>query len=105
MLKSWVYAPAQPGQRPAVVAMHACSGLTDDNGMPSERHEDWGQRLSGQGFVVLFPDSFGSRGLGPQCKVGDREVRPSHERVDDALASLGYLAMQANVKPQAISLL
>jgi dienelactone hydrolase len=104
-LKSWVYAPTQPGQHPAVVAMHGCSGLTDDNGRPSERHEDWGQRLSGLGFVVLFPDSFGSRGLGPQCKVGDREVRPSHERVDDALASLAYLATQANVRPQAISLL
>ena len=104
-LKSWVYAPTQPGQHPAVVAMHGCSGLTDDNGRPSERHEDWGQRLSGLGFIVLFPDSFGSRGLGPQCKVGEREVRPSHERVDDALASLAYLATQANVRPQAISLL
>jgi dienelactone hydrolase len=104
-LKGWLYAPAQGGQHAAVVAMHGCSGLTDATGRPSERHEDWGQRLSGLGFVVLFPDSFGSRGLGPQCKVGDREVRPSHERVDDANASLAYLSTQPNVKPQAISLL
>ena len=55
--------------------------------------------------MVLFPDSFGSRGLGPQCKVSDREVRPSHERVDDAEAGLAYLAARANVKPQSISLL
>jgi dienelactone hydrolase len=104
-LKGWVYAPTQSGQHPAVVAMHGCSGLTDDNGMPSKRHQDWGERLSGLGFVVLFPDGFGSRGLGPQCRVGDRDVRPSHERVDDALASLAYLSTQPNVKPQAISLL
>jgi dienelactone hydrolase len=104
-LKGWVYAPTQPGPHPAVVAMHGCSGLTDDNGMPSKRHQDWGERLSGLGFVVLFPESFGSRGLGPQCKVGDRDVRPSHERVDDSLASLAYLSTQPGVKPQAISLL
>lgn len=104
-LKAWVYAPTQGGQHPAVVALHGCAGLTDDNGKPSERHDDWGQRLSGLGFVALFPDSFGSRGLGPQCKVGDRDVRPSHERVDDALAALAYLGAQANVTTQAISLL
>jgi dienelactone hydrolase len=104
-LRGWMYTSAQPGQLPAVVAMHGCSGLTDDNGKPSERHEDWGQRLSAQVFIVLFPDSFGSRGLGPQCKISDREVRPSHERVDDALAALAYLATQVNVKTQAISLL
>jgi len=104
-LKAWVYAPAQAGQHAAVVAMHGCSGLTDDSGRPSERHEDWGQRLSGLGFVTLFPDSFASRGLGPQCKVGDRDVRPSHERVGDALSALTYLSTEANVKSQAISLL
>jgi dienelactone hydrolase len=104
-LKAWIYAPTAPGQHAAVVAMHGCSGLTDDNGKPSERHEDWGQRLSGLGFVALFPDSFGSRGLGPQCKVGERDVRPSHERVDDAQAALTYLSTQPNIKTQAISLL
>jgi dienelactone hydrolase len=103
-LQGWLYEQAHTGQQPAVVAMHGCSGLTED-GKPSERHEDWGQRLSGQGFVVLFPDSFGSRGLGPQCKVSDREVRPSNERVDDAKAALAYLAARANVKPQSISLM
>ena len=103
MLQGWLYEQAQSGQ-PAVVAMHGCSGLTED-GKPSQRHEDWGQRLSAQGFVVLFPDSFGSRGLGPQCKVSDREVRPSKERVDDAKAGLAYLASRTNVRPQSISLI
>ena len=104
-LQGWLYVPTQPGQHPAVVALHGCAGLVGDNGKPSERHEDWGQRLAGQGFVALFPDSFGSRGLGPQCKVADREVRPSHERVEDALAALAYLAAQTNVQRQAISLM
>jgi dienelactone hydrolase len=104
-LQAWIYAPSQPGQHPGVVAMHGCAGLTGENGKPNERHEDWGQRLAAQGFVVLFPDGFASRGLGPQCKVGEREVRPSHERVDDAMSALAYLVAQPNVKPQAVSLL
>jgi dienelactone hydrolase len=103
-LQGWLYAQPQSGQQPAVVAMHGCSGLVE-NGKPSERHEDWGQRLSGLGFVVLFPDSFTSRSLGPQCKVSDREVSPSRERTDDAKAALSYLGTLSNVKQQAISLM
>ena len=87
ILRGWVYAPTQRGQHAAVVAMHGCGGLTDANGKLTARHEDWGQRLSGLGFFVIFPDSFGSRGLGSQCKIGDRDVRASHERVDDALSA------------------
>ena len=52
----------------------------------------------------LFPDSFGSRGLGPQCKVGDREVHPSRERVEDADAALKFLAARADVDAKQISL-
>jgi len=103
-LQGWLYAQPQNGQQPAVVAMHGCAGLVE-NGRPSERHEDWGQRLSALGFMVLFPDSFTSRGLGPQCKVSDREVSPARERTDDAKAALAFLGAQSNVKSQAISLM
>src|SRR5271169_2869495 len=67
-LRGFLYAPSTPGPHRAIVALHGCAGLTGSNGLPSARHEDWGERWAAADFVALFPDSFGSRGLGPQCK-------------------------------------
>jgi dienelactone hydrolase len=104
-LQGFVYAPAGSGPFPAVVAMHGCSGLTDKNGQPSQRHADWGTRLAAQGFLVLFPDSYGSRGLGPQCKISDRDISPAKERPLDAKAALAYLVVRSDVKADAVSLM
>ena len=67
-LHAMLYRPDGEGPFPAVVALHGCAGL-GKNGI-AERYRDWAERLANIGFVVLFPDSFGSRGLGPQCRVG-----------------------------------
>jgi dienelactone hydrolase len=100
-----LYRPAGPGPFPAVVALHGCGGLNDPGGSLNARHADWGERLAAQGFVVLLPDSFGSRGLGPQCRVTERTVRPGIHRVQDALASKAYLQTRPDVKPDAVSLM
>jgi len=55
--------PAGPVLAPAVVALHGCGGP-----VPS-RDAQWAEALAGQGHIVLLPDSFGSRGLGSQCRV------------------------------------
>jgi len=104
-LKGFIYEPNGPGPFPAVIALHGCSGLVDKDGLPSERHADWGNRLAAQGFLVLFPDSYASRGLGPQCKISDRDVSPSRDRPLDVNASLAYLDARPDVKPDAINLL
>jgi dienelactone hydrolase len=104
-LQGWLYAPATPGPHPAVVALHGCAGLEASDGKPGARHDDWGRRLSAEGALALFPDSFGSRGLGPQCRNDEREVRPSRERVADAEAALRFLVARADVDPKAVSLL
>jgi dienelactone hydrolase len=104
-LQGWLYLPDGPGPHPAVVALHGCGGIVDKSGRPGARPEDWGQRLTSMGFVVLFPDSFTSRKLGPQCRTAERDARPSHERTDDANAALAYLAGRPDVKASAISLL
>jgi dienelactone hydrolase len=100
-----LYRPDGPGPFPAVIALHGCGGLFNKQGLPSARHADWGQRLAAQGFMVLLPDSFGSRGLGSQCGVVDRSVRASRERVADAHAARRWLQSRPDVKPAAISLL
>ena len=104
-LEGWLYGAGGEGRHPAIVALHGCAGLEDKNGAPSARHDDWGQRLSARGYVVLFPDSFASRGLGPQCKNEDRELSPGRERVADAAAALRFLTARPDVDAKAISLL
>jgi dienelactone hydrolase len=53
----------------------------------------------------LFPDSFGSRGIGSQCRENNRKVRASRERVADANAARLWLQGQNYVRGDHISLL
>ncbi len=102
-IDAFLYRPDGQGPFPAVVALHGCAGL-GKQGL-AERYTDWAERLTGLGFVVLFPDSFGSRGLGSQCRVSNRSVRSSRERVDDAIAARRWLQDQSFVKSDRVSLL
>jgi dienelactone hydrolase len=104
-LSAALYRPVGQGPFPAVVALHGCGGLTASNGQVSARHEDWGKTLASKGYMVIFPDSYGSRGLGSQCLVKDRTVRPAKERVADAIAAKNWLQQQADVKADRVSLL
>lgn len=105
MLHGELFRPDGPGRFPAVIALHGCAGLYGRHGDLAPRHADWAKRLVAEGHVVLFPDSFGSRGAGPQCKVQDRITRPAKERRDDAFAAKAYLQGRADVDPRAVSLL
>ncbi|MEZ5787857.1 MAG: dienelactone hydrolase family protein [Xanthobacteraceae bacterium] len=97
-----LYRPDGPGPFPAIVALHGCEGLRRHMG---ERDRAWARHLTDSGFVVLFPDSFGSRHLGSQCRVRRRLVSSSRERVADANAALRWLQAQSFVKPDRVSLL
>jgi dienelactone hydrolase len=103
-LKGVLFKPDGPGPFPAVIALHVCGGL-GARGVMGARHLDWAERLKAQGHIVLFPDSFGSRGLGSQCVVTDRTVRPSRERVSDTMAGRAYLLAREDVIADRISLL
>lgn len=104
-LKALLYRPTGAGPFPAVVALHGCGGLYNSDGVLNARHADWGERLAAQGFVVLFPDSFGSRAAGNQCATTNRIARASAERVSDTFATKAYLQSRPDVKPDAVSLL
>jgi dienelactone hydrolase len=104
-LDAVIYRPAGPGPFPAVVAMHGCGGLWRVSGQLSTRHSDWGERLAAEGFLVVMPDSYGSRKLGSQCGVKDLTVRASRERVADATATRHWLQLREDVLPAAISLM
>src|SRR4051794_20730772 len=102
-LRALLFRPAGAGPFPAVVALHGCAGLFERDGELSPRHADWARHLTAQGFLVLFPDSFGSRGAGPQCRTTDRVARPSRERVADAAAAKAWLQERGDVKTGAVS--
>src|SRR5215472_3301345 len=104
-LKAIVYRPEGTGPFPAVIAMHDCSGLTNTAGRIGGKYREWAQLLVRDGFVVLFPESYGSRGLGSQCSVRNRTIRPDRELVEDANASRRWLSQQPEVRADHISLL
>lgn len=94
-----------PKPGPAIVALHGCGGLLRGNGELSARELDWAARWSADGYAVLFPDSFNSRGYREICRLiaAQRPIRPKH-RADDAAAALTWLARQAFVDPARIAL-
>jgi dienelactone hydrolase len=104
-LHAVLFKPDGTGPFPAVVALHGCGGLMKRSGQLGARYRDWGQRLVAAGFAVLFPDSFGSRGLGSQCTVRERRVRSSRERVKDANAARRWLQAQNWVKRGRVALI
>jgi dienelactone hydrolase len=96
--------PADGKPAPAVVALHGCGGLFNKNGDMSSRHEDWAERFVAAGYVVLFPDSFGPRGIESICNTRERRIVP-RERGADAAAAADWLAAQPFVDKERIAVL
>ena len=104
-LKAMIYRPEGAGPFPAIIGLHDCSGLTNSSGAVASKYREWAQQLVKNGFIVLFPESYSSRGIGSQCTARNRPVRPDHERVADANASRRWLEQQPDVRADRISLL
>lgn len=88
----------------AVVALHGCGGIYRNDGRQQERDLDWARRLAAQGYTVLFPDSFGSRGLGPQCTVKNRTIRVA-DRAPDVHAAARWLGQRPFVERGKIAVI
>jgi len=104
-LKAVLYRPDGSGPFPVVVGLHGCEGLDDGAGEVNPTYHEWAQHLVKAGFAVLYPDSYGSRGLGSQCNVRNRPSRVQSERVADANAARHWLQNQPWAVAGRISLL
>jgi dienelactone hydrolase len=104
VLQARYFAPAGSGPFPAVVALHGCGGPDNAQGRLTLRHRDWAERWVSQGFAVLLPDSFGSRGLGSICGSRARSVTPRRERTGDADAARRYLQSRRDIRADRINL-
>ena len=99
--------PTPPGGFPAIVALHGCSGMW---ALTRTREQQLSMGLAaraetllGDGYAVLFPDSFGSRGRQEVCtiKAGESQITPIRRRLD-ALGALAYLAERPDIDRERI---
>jgi len=104
-LHAQLYKPEGDGPFPVVIALHACGGLAGRTEPVLPRYREWAEQLLKAGDAVLLPDSYGSRELGPQCRVKEHLVRARRERVEDILASGKWLVQQPWAARDRISLL
>jgi len=104
-LHAQLYKPDGDGPFPTVVALHACGGLAGHSEAVLPRYRDWAEQLLKMGHAVLLPDSYGSRELGPQCRVKERRVLARRERVADVNASRQWLLQQPWAARDRISLI
>src|SRR5882757_9543797 len=104
ILHAQLYKPDGDGPFPTVIALHGCGGLGGHSEPILPRYRDWAEQLLKDGNAVLLPDSYGSRELGPQCRVGERRVLARRERVADIMASRQWLMAQPWVARDRISL-
>jgi dienelactone hydrolase len=105
ILHAQLYKPDGDGPFPVVIALHGCGGLAGHSEPVQPRYRDWAEQLLRGGKAVLLPDSYGSRELGPQCRIKERQVRARRERVADIMASRQWLVQQPWAARDRISLL
>jgi dienelactone hydrolase len=105
VLHAQLYKPDGDGPFPVVIALHGCGGLAGHSEPVQPRYRDWAEELLKDGKAVLFPDSYGSREVGPQCRVKERHVLARRERVADILAARQWLMQQPWAAHDRISLL
>ena len=98
-----------PGGFPAIVALHGCGGMYATR---AGREGELAERLAlradpwlRDGYAVLFPDSFGARGVREICTIrnGERTVTAKRRRLD-ALGALAYLALRPDIARDRIAL-
>jgi dienelactone hydrolase len=104
-LHAQLFKPEGSGPFPTVIALHGCGGLNGQSDQIEPRYRDWAEQLLKDGNAVLLPDSYGSRELGPQCRVKERRVLARRERVADITASRQWLSQQPWVSQDRISLI
>ena len=103
-LHAQLYRPEGDGPFPTVIALHGCAGLASRTEPVLPRYRDWAEQLLKTGHAVLLPDSYGSREIGPQCRIKEHQVQIRRERVADINAARQWLVQQKWVARSRISL-
>ncbi len=98
-LRAQLFAPESKGdaKRPAAIMLHGCGGVGRDGAL-NARHTMWKDWLVERGFIVVYPESFTSRGYEEICtkKFAERSIKQS-DRVEDVLATRKWLLERRDV--------
>lgn len=103
-----VYIPApNTAVKPAaaIIMLHGCGGLYTTKGKIRSRERAWIDILHAEGYALLLPASFASRGYGSLCKTKNRPVTPQGQRPHDAMGAVQYLATRPEIDPKRIAFL
>ena len=112
VIQALLFKPAGAASRrlPAVIALHGCGGMYSSvksrRDTLSSRHRMMADLLVAEGYAVLFPDSFRSRGFEEICTVENkkRTVNQRHRRLD-AQGALAWLQRRDDVLPERVAVL
>jgi dienelactone hydrolase len=104
-LHAQLFKPDGAGPFPTVIALHGCGGLGGHSEPVAPRYREWAAQLLKAGYAMLLPDSYGSRELGPQCRVKERRVLARRERMADIAATRRWLVQQSWAAQDRISLI
>lgn len=104
LIRARLLLPTGPGPHPAILALHGCDGPNDNRGELGARGRDWADRWLAQGFAVLFPDSFASRGVASVCRQADRVILPGRERLADVQGARVFLQSRPDIRADRINL-
>ncbi len=120
LIKGWLFLPddatpsagsTQPTRpRSVVLALHGCGGLYPGGAVTgprlSARHQAMADLLLKEGYAVLFPDSFGPRGVREICtqRISSRGISQT-ERRRDTLGALAWAGRQAWAQPDKVAVL
>lgn len=95
-----LYRPGGSGSFPAVIVLHTCGGL-------GLKERQYGSSLRSEGYVVVVPDSFSSRGnkgKGYRCVQGNFENHVN-DSVSDAIGAVTYLRSLTYVRGDRIAIM
>ncbi len=98
-LRAQVFVPESKSDTPraAAILLHGCGGI-GAKGNLNPRHTMWKDWLVERGFVVVFPESFSSRGVEEICtqKFGERTLK-QRDRANDVFAAREWLVQRKDV--------
>src|SRR5664279_885697 len=96
-IEGYLSKPDGSGPFPAVVSLHGCDGLSENE------RKGIARLMTGWGYVSLAVDSFATRGIKDACT----QLMPALmlSRQGDALGALSYLSNLPFVDPQRIAIM
>ena len=104
VIDAYIFRPKTAPPYPTVLALHGCGGIKNTKGNFYLGYKDWINRFNDLGYMVVYPDSLGSRGLGSLCDIRERPVT-SRDRARDVTAVANWLGEQADVDVNRIYLI